>query len=59
LSCGKHFPGHGFAEADSHVAIPVDERPLKQIMSDDRELQKKLMDTSTKEKGDLKPQRDW
>jgi beta-N-acetylhexosaminidase len=34
-NCGKHFPGHGFAEADSHVAIPVDERSLKQIMGDD------------------------
>jgi beta-N-acetylhexosaminidase len=34
-NCGKHFPGHGFAEADSHVAIPIDERSLKKIMSDD------------------------
>jgi len=32
---------------------------VKQIMNDDRELQKKLMDTSTKEKGDLKPAHDW
>jgi len=34
-NCGKHFPGHGFAEADSHVAIPVDERELEQILSED------------------------
>ncbi|MEY3296057.1 MAG: hypothetical protein RLZZ451_2105 [Pseudomonadota bacterium] len=33
--CGKHFPGHGFAEADSHVAVPVDERSLKAILADD------------------------
>lgn len=34
-SCGKHFPGHGWAEADSHVAIPTDERSLKRILNDD------------------------
>ena len=34
-NCGKHFPGHGFAEADSHVAIPIDERELEQILAED------------------------
>lgn len=32
---GKHFPGHGWAEADSHVAIPVDERSLEAIRAAD------------------------
>lgn len=34
-NCGKHFPGHGFVKADSHVAIPVDERELEDILGDD------------------------
>lgn len=34
-NCGKHFPGHGFAAADSHVAAPVDRRSLKAILADD------------------------
>src|SRR5262249_26386667 len=34
-NCGKHFPGHGFATADSHVAVPVDERTLEDILGED------------------------
>ncbi len=34
---GKHFPGHGFVAADSHVAIPVDERSLDDILARDVE----------------------
>ncbi len=33
--CGKHFPGHGWAAADSHVAAPRDTRSLKAILADD------------------------
>jgi beta-N-acetylhexosaminidase len=32
---GKHFPGHGGVSADSHVAVPVDERRFADIYMED------------------------
>ena len=34
-ACGKHFPGHGWVQADSHVAIPTDDRSLKELRKAD------------------------
>ncbi|ROH88366.1 beta-N-acetylhexosaminidase [Pseudomethylobacillus aquaticus] len=41
---GKHFPGHGFVVADSHVAMPVDERSFDRIAEADLQPFRRMID---------------
>ena len=43
-ACGKHFPGHGWASADSHVDFPVDERAPGEIEQDIRPFRELALD---------------
>ena len=31
LACGKHFPGHGDTETDSHIGLPVVEKSAEEV----------------------------
>ena len=43
-STGKHFPGHGNVLEDSHIELPVDERELHELLSEDLKPYIKLND---------------
>jgi len=43
-SCGKHYPGHGYVVPDSHVELPVDDRPFEAMQEDMEPYRQLLLD---------------
>lgn len=43
-ACGKHYPGHGTVEADSHTELPIDDRLAESILSNDFQVFAQVID---------------
>ncbi len=35
VSCGKHFPGHGSSVTDSHISLPLIDKPFTEMLETD------------------------
>jgi beta-glucosidase-like glycosyl hydrolase len=48
MACGKHFPGHGDTETDSHISLPSIKRGLPYLENNELKPFKRAIDTSVK-----------